>query len=65
MEVSMMKNEYVEMDQLTPDGTFTIPSKMNIDMLALRKFCKENNIPYENLTDEDIKKFIIANRQVN
>ena len=31
-----MKNEYVELDKVTPDGTFTIPSKMNIYMLALR-----------------------------
>lgn len=31
-----MKNEYVELDKVTPDGTFTIPSKMNINMLALR-----------------------------
>jgi hypothetical protein len=65
MGVNMMKNEYVEMDKDTPDGTFTTPSKMNIDMLALRQFCKQNNIPYENLTDEELKKFIIANRLVN
>ena len=61
----MMKNEYVEMDKVTPDGTFTTPSIMNIDMLALRQFCKEKNIPYEKLTDEELKKFIIANRLVN
>lgn len=57
-----MKNEYVEMDKVTPDGTFTIPSEMNIDMLALRQYCKQNNIPYESLTDEDLKKFVIASR---
>ena len=60
-----MKNEYVEMDKATPDGTFTTPSKMNIDMLALRQYCKKNNIPYESLTDEDLKKFVIANRLAN
>ena len=60
-----MKNEYTEMDKITPDGTFTTPSKMNIDMLALRQFCKENNILYENLTDEELKKFVIVNRLVN
>jgi len=60
-----MKNEYTEMDKFTTDGTFTTPSKMNIDMLALRQFCKENNILYENLTDEELKKFVIVNRLVN
>jgi hypothetical protein len=65
MEVSLLKNEYVEMDQATPDGTFTTPSIMNIDMLELRKFCKENKIPYEKLTDEELNKFFIANRLVN
>lgn len=60
-----MKNEYVELDKATPDGTFTIPSKMNINLLALRQYCKQNNIPYERLTDEDLKKFVITGRMVN
>ena len=60
-----MKNEYVELDKATPDGTFTIPSKMNINMLALRQYCKQNNIPYERLTDEDLKKFVITGRMAN
>ena len=60
-----MKNEYVELDKVTPDGTFTIPSKMNIYMLALRQYCKQNNIPYERLTDEDLKKFVITGRMAN
>ncbi len=53
------------MDKATPDGTFTTPSKMNIDMLALRQYCKKNNIPYESLTDEDLKKFVITNKLAN
>ena len=60
-----MKNEYVQMDIVTLDGTFTTPSKMDIDMLALRQYCKKNNISYESLTDEDLKKFIIASRLAN
>ncbi len=60
-----MKNEYVEMDKATPDGTFTTPSKMNINMLALRQYCKQNNIPYENLTDEELKKFVLSNMMAN
>lgn len=51
--------EYIKLDECSPDGTFTIPSKERINMLYLRKYCKVNNIDYENLTEEEIKSFII------
>ena len=60
-----MKNDYLEMDNVTPDGTFTTSSKMNIDMLALRKYCKQNHVPYESLTNEDLKKFEIVSKMAN
>ena len=60
-----MKNDYLEMDNVTPDGTFTTPSKMNVDMLALRKYCKQNSIPYESLSNEDLKRFEIASKMAN
>ena len=41
------------------DGLFTNPTGENINMLALREYCKENNIKYEDLTDIEINKFKI------
>ncbi len=39
--------------------TLVIPTEdYGIDFGALKKYCKENNIPYSNITDELALKFI-------
>lgn len=39
--------------------TLVVPTEdYGIDFGALKKYCKENNIPYSNITDELALKFI-------
>lgn len=52
-------NDYIKLDELSENGSFTVPTKENINMLKLREYCKINNIQYENLTEEEIKRFTI------
>jgi hypothetical protein len=54
-----MRNDYVKLDEMAVDGMFTVPSIDNFDMLAIRKYCKDKNKPYNELTDEEIGIFTI------
>jgi len=47
-------------DPIEGAGVFTSPAGNKIDMLKLRKYCKDNNIPYEKLTESEIGKFILS-----
>ena len=50
-------------DPIEGTGVFTSPAGNKIDMLKLRKYCRDNNIPYEKLTETEIGDFkIIPNR---
>ena len=52
-----MLNEYLKFDEQTPDGTFTMPSKDDLDILALKEFCKKNGIKLNSLTEDKIEQF--------
>ncbi|MCL2639041.1 MAG: hypothetical protein FWD48_11810 [Oscillospiraceae bacterium] len=54
-----MFNEYVKLDEIAMDGVFAVPSVDDFDMLAMRKYCKEKNKPYNELTDEEIGFFTL------
>ena len=56
-------NEIIISDPIDGNGVFTNPTGNKIDMLKLRKYCKDNNIPYDKLTETEIDKFkIIKNK---
>jgi len=55
-----MNRAYLELDNEVNDGVFTVHSGDNIDMLALRNYCKNNNIAYKDLTENEIAKFNIS-----
>jgi len=57
-----MLNNYEKLDEMAIDGMFTVPSINNYDMLGIRKYCKDKNKPYSELTDEEINFFTIRNR---
>ncbi|WP_026674121.1 hypothetical protein [Alkalihalobacterium bogoriense] len=40
------------------DGVYAVPSNTKIKVRALYKFCKENNIAPDELTEEQIAQFI-------
>ena len=52
-------NSSIISDPIEGTGIFTNPSGNKIDMLKLRKYCKDNNILYEKLTESEISKFRI------
>ena len=52
-----MQNGYLELDNATGNGTFTLPSEADMDMLALREYCKNRHIRYEDLSDLDLERF--------
>ena len=57
-----MRNNIIS-DPIEGTGVFTSPAGNKIDMLKLRKYCKDNNIPYEKLTEAEIGDFkIMPNR---
>ncbi len=50
--------EYAILDKMTSDGTYTVYEiYKNADMKALREYCATNKIAYEDLTDDELKKF--------
>ena len=58
--VSNMFEKFLEFDELSPDGTFTVSSRDDIDMLALREYCLKNRIGYGDLSDINIMEFKIG-----
>jgi len=64
MEEINMNNEYLQLDEMATDGIFAVPSDKDFDMLALRRYCKEKNKPYEELSDEEISFFAVTKKAV-
>lgn len=60
-----MQKKCLNFDSKSPDGTFTVPSNDDIDMLALREYCKTNGIDFGKLTDEEIRQFKRKMKKVN
>jgi hypothetical protein len=52
-----MDRIYFELDNEVKDGVFAVHSDDDIDMLALRNYCMNNNIAYKDLTENEIAKF--------
>ena len=52
-----MEKNYLELDNVTSNGAFTLPSEADMDMLALREYCKKCHMRYEDLSDTEIKRF--------
>lgn len=46
-----------EIDKYAVNGIYTMPIKKELDILRLRKYCRDNNKKYGDLTEEEIKKF--------
>ena len=65
MEVNKMKSEYLDFDNCSSNGAFTVPSDDNLDMLSLLNYCRKNNIQYSDLSDEEISLFRIRNKKAN
>jgi hypothetical protein len=53
----MLHDDYIGLDREAKDGTFTVPSMYSLNMGALRIYCKDNNIRYEDLMDNEIDMF--------
>lgn len=54
------KKVWNKIDEIS-NGLYVVPSKNNIKMMELRKYCKENNLTYSSLTEKDIEKFRVHN----
>jgi len=52
-----MNKIYIELDKEVKDGVFAVHSGDEIDMLALREYCRQNSIAYKDLTIYEIDKF--------
>ena len=52
-------NPYRDLDKLSQDGVFSVPSQRKMNMKALLEYCKSNNKKPEQLTDDEIKAFEI------
>ena len=50
-------NRGIISDPIEGTGIFTNPAGNKIDMLKLRKYCKDNDIAYEKLTETEIGRF--------
>ena len=58
------KRDIAELDRAADEtgGCFTMPfdkGSPQYDYLAMRKFCRDNNISLSDLTDEQLAKFIL------
>jgi hypothetical protein len=49
--------KYGKLDRLSPDGTFTVSSKKNLDMLGIRNYCMSTGKKCDKLTETEIKRF--------
>lgn len=49
--------KYRELDRLSPDGTFTVSSKKNLDMLGIRNYCMRTGKKCDKLSETEIKRF--------
>jgi len=58
-----MLQKYLELDKLTPDGTFTVHSDVEWDMRALRDYCQMRNKKCSDLSDDEAERFIIKKSQ--
>lgn len=60
-----MDDNFRTFDEGLTSGALTAPSGsgLNLDMGALREYVKKNNLTYEELTNEEIKMFIIKDSQ--
>ena len=52
-----MQNSYLELDNATSNGAFTLPSEADMDMLTLREYCKKQHMRYEDLSDVELERF--------
>ena len=52
-----MNNTYLELDNTTNNGAFTLPSEADMDMFALREYCKKRHMRYEDLSDLELNQF--------
>lgn len=59
-----MRNEYLELDNLSDDGTFTLPLKDDFNLAAMTDYCKRKNIPCEDLTAKEVEMFVIHRSDV-
>lgn len=55
--IRKMNKELFGLDRQSKTGIFTVPSKKNIDMFAIREYCKAKKRDCSDLTKEEIKKF--------
>ena len=54
-----MLNEFRTFDEGLEIGVLVVPPKEELDIGALREYCKKNNRKYDELTDKEIEQFII------
>ena len=52
-----MDRYYLDFDREIKDGVLAVHSDDDIDMLALRDYCKKNSIAYKDLSEYEIDKF--------
>jgi len=50
--------KYSLLDERSENGILTAESGQNIDMKALRKYCKDNKKDYSSLSTSEIEKFL-------
>ena len=48
---------FAQIDSGVKGGVFAVHSDDDIDMLALREYCKKNNVAYKDLKEYEIDKF--------
>lgn len=41
------------------DGVYAVPSHYKVKVRALLEFCKSKNVDVEDLTEEEIKQFVV------
>ncbi|QEY21633.1 hypothetical protein D0S48_13680 [Psychrobacillus sp. AK 1817] len=41
------------------DGVYAVPSHYKVKVRALQEYCKSKNVDVEDLTEEEIKQFVV------
>lgn len=60
-----MQNSYLDFDNCSQNGAFTESTKKDINMLALMEYCRVKKIPYEQLTEHEINRFLIRDKKTS
>lgn len=58
MKKNKIPKKFLLLDRKSPNGVYTVERKYpNLDMKAIRNFCKNENREYSSLTDKELEQF--------